>query len=208
MHVCTNRHTINSVRLHDVSITRQLYALIYHRSFWIIVKCLAFWWLICAMSYFRVFGAKRRKGATRKHYKWWLFRVFAWRPFAPPHESTTLFMRRIFASSLSYLCLAGRKVATWKPAKITIWRVFAWRPFAPPGKDTTNRGKNILVIYAYTENALVPFLYNLYFSKKYVFTKLSKSLLLCLVYPTRKLVFEWGFRPEDGKKQVTMKNSL
>ena len=40
------------------------------------------------------------------------FRVFAWRPFAPPHESTTLFMRRLFASCLSYLCLAGRKVAT------------------------------------------------------------------------------------------------
>jgi len=25
------------------------------------------WWLICAISYCRVFGAKRRKGATRKH---------------------------------------------------------------------------------------------------------------------------------------------
>jgi len=67
---------------------------------------------------------------------------FPWRPFAPPHESTTLFMRRLFASCLSYLCLAGRKVATRKPAKITIWRVFAWRPLAPPGKDTTNRGEN------------------------------------------------------------------
>ena len=55
-------------------------------------------------------------------------RIFAW--------------RRLFASCLSYLCLAGRKVATRKPAKITIWRVFAWRPFAPPDKDTTNRGEN------------------------------------------------------------------
>jgi len=71
------------------------------------------------MSYNRVFGAKRRKGATRKPTKWWLFRGIAWRPFAPPYESTTLFMRRLFASCLSYLCLAGRKVATRKPAKIT-----------------------------------------------------------------------------------------
>jgi len=99
-------------------------------------------WLICVMSFYRVFGAKGWKGATRKPAKWWLFRVFAWRPFAPPHESTTLFMRRLFASCLSYLCLARRKFATRKPAKITIWCVFAWRPFAPQGKDTTNRGEN------------------------------------------------------------------
>jgi len=96
------------------------------------------WWLICAISYYRVFGAKRRKGATRKHAKWSLFRVFAWWPFAPPHESTTLFMFRLFASCLSYLRLAGRKVATRKHEKVTMWRVFAWRPFAPPGEDTTH----------------------------------------------------------------------
>jgi len=58
------------------------------------------------------------------------FRVFAWRPFAPPHESTTLFMRCLFAYCLSYLCLARRKVAMRKPDKITFWRVFAWRHFA------------------------------------------------------------------------------
>ena len=86
------------------------------------------WWLICAMSYYRVFGAKRRKGDTRKPTKWWIFRVFAWRPFAPPHESTTLFMRRLFVSCLSYLCLAGRKVAMRKHEIVIIWRAFAWRP--------------------------------------------------------------------------------
>ena len=53
------------------------------------------------MSYYRVFEAKRRKVATRKPAKWSLFRVFAWRPFAPPHESTKLFMFRLFASCLS-----------------------------------------------------------------------------------------------------------
>jgi len=88
------------------------------------------------MSYYRVFGAKRRKVATRKPAKWSLFRVFAWRPFAPPHESTKLFMFRLFASSLSYLCLAGRKVATRKHEKVTMFRLFAWRPFAPPHEST------------------------------------------------------------------------
>jgi len=81
------------------------------------------WWLIFAMSYQRVFGAKTRKGATWKPAKWWLFRVFAWRLFALPHESTWHSMRCIFGYCLSYLCLAGRKVAMQKPAKITIWRV-------------------------------------------------------------------------------------
>jgi len=80
------------------------------------------WWLNCAMSYYRLFGAKSRKGATRKPAKWWLVRVFAWRPFAPPHESTRHLMRCVFGYCLSYLCLARRKVAMRKPAKITIWR--------------------------------------------------------------------------------------
>jgi len=88
------------------------------------------WWLICAMSYYRVFGAKRRKGATRNPAKWWLFRVFAWRPFAPPHDSSRHSMRCVFGYCLSYLSLARRKVAMRKPDKIIFWRVFAWRPFA------------------------------------------------------------------------------
>jgi len=58
---------------------------------------------------FRIIVFSRRKGATRKPAKWWLFRVFAWRPFAPPHGSMTLFMRRLLASCLSYLCLAGKR---------------------------------------------------------------------------------------------------
>jgi len=89
------------------------------------------WWLICAISYYRVFGAKRRKGATRKPAKWWRFRVFAWRPFAPPHESTTLLMFRLFAFCLSYLCLAGRKVATRKHEQnhhVEGFRVATFRP--------------------------------------------------------------------------------
>ena len=92
------------------------------------------WFVPCRISVF-----SGRKRATRKPAKWWLFRVFAWRPFAPPHESTRHSTRRVFAYWLSYLRLAGRKVATQKHAKWWFWRVFAWRPFAPPGKDTTNR---------------------------------------------------------------------
>jgi len=52
------------------------------------------WWLICAISYYRVFGVKRRKGATWKPSKWWLFCVFgyclssfAWRGEKSPCEN-------------------------------------------------------------------------------------------------------------------------
>ena len=69
-------------------------------------------------------------------------------------------MRRLFASCLSYLCLAGRKVATRKPTKITIWRVFAWRPFAPPGKDTTNRGENARGRHAKTRQMVTFFVFS------------------------------------------------
>ena len=89
------------------------------------------WWLICAMSYYRVFEAKRRKVATRKPAKWSLFRVFAWRPFDPPHESTKLFMFRLFAFHLSCFRLAGRKVANTPRLKCRDFvfhlRIFAWR---------------------------------------------------------------------------------
>ena len=86
------------------------------------------------MAKIRQTGAKTRKVATRKPAKWWLFRVFAWRPFAPPHKSTRHSMRCVFGYCLSYLCLARRKVAMRKPDKITFWRVFAWRPFASAPK--------------------------------------------------------------------------
>jgi len=46
---------------------------------------------------FRIIVFSGHKSATLKPAKWlwWLFRVFAWRPFAPAHESTTPFMRRL-----------------------------------------------------------------------------------------------------------------
>ena len=75
-------------------------------------------------------GAKTRKVATRKPAKWWLFRVFEWRPFAPPHDSTRHSTRCVFGYCLSYLRLARRKVAMQKPDKIPFLRVFAGRPFA------------------------------------------------------------------------------
>jgi len=43
------------------------------------------WWLICAMPYYRVFGAKRRKGATRQPAKWLLFFVFSRDDLSPRH---------------------------------------------------------------------------------------------------------------------------
>jgi len=47
-------------------------------------------------------------------------------------------MRRLFASSLSYLCLAGRKVVTRQPAKpLAGFRVETFRVFAPKHVYTT-----------------------------------------------------------------------
>ena len=111
------------------------------------------------MSYYHVFRVKRCHLKTRQVVN---LCVFAWRPFAPPHESTTLFMRRLFTSCLSYLCLAGKngdlagfRMATFRPAgkdltnrgenvkgchvktrQMMNFRVFAWRPFAPPQGST------------------------------------------------------------------------
>jgi len=69
------------------------------------------WWLICAMSYKRVFGLKTRKVATQKLAKWWGWRVFAWRPFVPPGKDTTNSSRKRNAWNVAYLRVAGRKVA-------------------------------------------------------------------------------------------------
>jgi len=54
------------------------------------VIALLLWWLICAMSYYRVFGAKRRKGATRKPAKWSLF-VFSHGDLSPRHTKVRHF---------------------------------------------------------------------------------------------------------------------
>jgi len=64
------------------------------------------WWLICAMSYKRVFRAKMRKGHALR------FRL--------------LFVVSLLGGA------KGRHAKTRQnqPAKITIWQVFAWRPFA------------------------------------------------------------------------------
>ena len=72
------------------------------------------WWLIGAMSYKWVFGAKTRKGATRKPAKWWLFRVFAW-DFSPRHTKVRHFP-----------CVA------FSP---TVRRTFAWRGERSPRKN-------------------------------------------------------------------------
>jgi len=88
------------------------------------------WWLICAISYKRVFGAKTRKVARRKSTKWWFWRFFAWRPFAPPGKDTTHSRRKRNAWNVAYFRVAGWKVAMRKHEEVTIWRAFAWRLFA------------------------------------------------------------------------------
>jgi len=78
-----------------------------------------------------VFRAKTRKVATRKPAKWWFWRVFAWRPFAPPGKDTINSIRKRNVWNIAYFRLAGRKVAMRKHEQVTIWRVFAWHIFAP-----------------------------------------------------------------------------
>ena len=77
------------------------------------------WWLICAMSYKRVFGAKTRKVATRKPAKWWLWLVFAWRPFAPPGKDTTNSRRTLWwlICPMSYKRVFGGENAKGRHAK-------------------------------------------------------------------------------------------
>jgi len=84
------------------------------------------WFVPCRISVFS--GRKREKAPRENPPNVDFFSVFAWRPFAPPHESTRHSMRCVSGYCLSYLCMAGLKVAMRKPIKITIWRVFAWRP--------------------------------------------------------------------------------
>ena len=72
-----------------------------------------------------------RKVATRKHAKWWFWRVFAWRPFAPPGKDTTNRRLKGDAWKVSYFHVAGRKVAMRKHEIVIILRVFALRLFAP-----------------------------------------------------------------------------
>jgi len=118
---------------------------------WACVFCFFLWWLIYAMSYKRVFGAKTRKVVTRKPVKWWFWRVFAWRPFAPPGKDTTNKMRKGDARKVSYFRVAGRKVAMRKHEKVTIWRVFAWRLFAysPRKHDYTTWHKSATIFFLF-----------------------------------------------------------
>jgi len=126
-------------RIHEV--LWNLYHFLIFRRF-SAFKLSQIWWLIYAMWYKRVFGAKTRKVATQKPAKRWFCRVFAWRPFASPGKDTTKSSRKRNAWNVAYFRQAGRKVAMRKPAKITIWRVFAWRPFSPQRKDRTIRRRN------------------------------------------------------------------
>jgi len=86
------------------------------------------WWLICAMSYYRHFGAKRRHAKTRQMLTFSSFRMatfrLATRKYATFHA---LRFRLLFVVSLPGEA-KGRHAK--KIANITIWQVFAWRPFA------------------------------------------------------------------------------
>jgi len=102
------------------------------------------WWLICAMSYKRVFGAKNAKGHHAKTRQMVILWVFAWRPCAPPGKDTTNSSRKCNAWNVAYYRVAKRKVAMRKHEKVIIWRVFALRLFAfsPRKHDNTTWHKS------------------------------------------------------------------
>jgi len=87
------------------------------------------------MSYKRVFGAKTRKVAMRKPAKWWFWRVFAWRPFAPPGKDTTNSSRKRNAWNVEYFRVAGRKSAKIVSFRhLAGFRVVPFRVFARRGE--------------------------------------------------------------------------
>ena len=101
---------------------------------YVIDICVLLWWLICAMSYYRVFGAKRRKGATHgdlsprhtkvRHVSCFAFsppvcRIFAWRGERSPRENT----KKSSCSGFSRGDLSPRQA---KIRHIYRWRVFAF----------------------------------------------------------------------------------
>jgi len=97
------------------------------------------WWLICVMSYYRVFGAKWRHAKTRKMLTFSCFRMVTPRPATRKYDT-------FHASPFRLLFVASL------PGN---WRVVAWRLFAPPGKDTTNRGENAKGRHAKTRQMMI-----------------------------------------------------
>ena len=84
------------------------------------------------LSYLRLAG---RKVATRKHAKWWFWRVFSWRPYAPPGKDTTnrrrKLRRRMKSVVLSCGGAKGRHAKTRKSHHLAGFRVTLFRLFAP-----------------------------------------------------------------------------
>jgi len=98
------------------------------------------------MSYYCVFGAKRRHAKTCQMVTFSCFCMATFRPATRKYDTFHASpFRLLFVVSLPS-GVKGRHGKTRqineKHEKVVIWRVFAWRPFAPPGKDTTNRGEN------------------------------------------------------------------
>jgi len=91
------------------------------------------WFVPCRVI---VFSGRKGEKAPRENSPNVDFFVFSHGDLSPRNAKIRHFMPRLFASCLSYLCLAGRKVATRKPANWWLFRVFAWRPFAPPHEST------------------------------------------------------------------------
>ena len=108
------------------------------------------WWLICAMSYKHVFGAKSRKIATRKPAKWCIFSCFRMATFHPATRKYATFhayrFRLLFVVSLPGGA-KGRHAKTRQNHHLAVF--FAWRPFAfsPRKHAYTTWHKSATIVY-------------------------------------------------------------
>jgi len=69
------------------------------------------------------------------------YRVFAWRPFAPPHESTTLFMHRVFAPVCRIFAWRGERSPRENPPK-SPFGVFSRGDLSPRQAKIRQTGEN------------------------------------------------------------------
>jgi len=95
------------------------------------VELLNIWWLICAMSYYRVFGAKRRHAKTLQKVTFSSFRMATFRPAIRKYDTFHASpFRLLFFVSLPGGA-KGRHAKTRQNHLLACFRVATFRVFAP-----------------------------------------------------------------------------
>ena len=90
--------------------------------------CVILWWLICAISYYRVFGAKRRHAKTRQMVTFSCFRMATFRPATRKYDTFHASpFRLLFVVSLPGGA-KGRHAKTRQNHHLACFRVAIFRP--------------------------------------------------------------------------------